>query len=1195
MPNWTKEQSQAIDIRKSNLLVSAAAGSGKTAVLVERIIKLITEDLIDIDKLLIVTFTKAAAGEMRERILKAIIEKIESKSDNEKHLRRQLNLLNKASITTLHSFCRDILKQNFHVIGVDSNFRIGDTTEKNIMISEVLDELMENEYEKENEDFIKLIEGFGGNKEDTKVSELILRIYFFIQSKPYPIEWLGEAVEMYNISDEEFEESLWTKTVKENIKIDLHGALNIIEEGIRICSSINGPVEYEQALKSDLINIKSLLISLDNNLEDFYSNIQDLSHEKFKSIRKDRKLEIDEKLIVEVKELRDDYKKNIIDPIKKNILNRSIDEQIDQIRYMYPVLRYLFYLIVEFNDRYSQRKIENGILDFNDLEHFALKILEDEKIANTIRDRFDYIFVDEYQDSNIVQETIINKIKRDNNLFLVGDVKQSIYRFRMADPSLFIEKYENYKDEEDINRRIILSNNFRSRYEILEGVNYIFKNLMSKTLGEIDYNKEAYLYKGIDFKEIDDNSIELNVIRKDFDDEEDIDEELKEMSDAETEARIIANRIKALLGEKTYKPKLNDYREIDYKDIVILLRATKKWAPVFMEILNEEGIPIYSDDSLGYFDVLEVKIFLNLLLLVDNKRQDIPLLSVMRSPIGKFTTEELIKIRINNRIGTYYEAIENYISNNDDELKIKLEEFLSLLNKLSEESRYLKLDEFIWKALIDTGYYYYVGAMPNGLQRQANLRILVERAEQFEKSSVTGLFNFIRFIDKISKSGSDLSPAKTLGENENVVRLMSIHKSKGLEFPVVIVAGLGKQFNLMDSREDVLLHKDLGLGSKYFDIERRIYSKTFPQEAIKGKMKIESLSEEMRVLYVALTRAVDKLILYGSVRNIEKQAKKWVRKNSTYSFVKARSFIDWIMTILSKHEDGKIIRDICGIESFDIETGDSKWSINIIDKNEVVIARNEISNKKEEYKNELIDFKNEEKSEYRETINNRFNWKYEYEESINIPSKVSVTDIKKATAKDIEAINYKIPTLVKMPKFLEREREFTPSEKGTIIHHVMQHLNLSEVHGVENIKNQINMMVIKDLLKDEEAKVVDCEKIKLFFESNIGKRILKSEKVYRETPFVIVKKASEVINGLNSCDENLLVQGIVDCHFIEDDNIILVDYKTDYISENNIQNIINRYKSQIYSYKEAIEKITKKKVIESYIYSFGINKEIRII
>ena len=1210
MSKWTTAQSEAINSRDSNLLVSAAAGSGKTAVLVERIIKLIVEDKIDIDKLLIVTFTNAAAGEMRERVLQAIVDEIEKEDSDDKNLRKQMTLLNKASITTLHSFCINIIRKNFHVIGIDPTFRIADSTESKILIQESLEEILEQEYERAEDDFITLIESFSENKSDKKIETLILDIYYFIQSQPYPYEWLKTSVEMFNIDRERIDQNIWIKTVKEEIKLKLEGATSIIEEAIEISKQEYGPEPYLDALMSDLENIEQLNSKIDKYVEGKLS-VSDLivKHSKLSTISKKMKEEgiIDEGLQSIVKNLREEYKKIIKSLFESGLLERNMESYIKDALEFYPVMNCLYEVVKLFGERYSEKKLEKGILDFNDLEHFALTALESADVREELQSSYEYIFIDEYQDSNIVQETIISKVKKDNNLFLVGDVKQSIYRFRLADPSLFIEKYNNYsKDIDSKNRRIDLSKNFRSRKEVLDGVNFIFEHIMSKELGEVDYTEDAHLYVGAEYEDLGDSSIEVNIIEKsnesvesfiddEIDTDNDIDFALEEMTDAEVEATLVADRITKLIGQKTYDAKRKEFRKITYSDIVILFRAVKNWASVFEEVFARENIPVYVDDSSGYFDVLEVKIFLNLLNIIDNKRQDLPLLSIMRSPIGGFSTEDLIRIRINykDKFSSYYEALENYMIDFDDELSIRLKTFVERLDHWNEESLYLKLDEFMWKLMIDTGYYYYVGAMTGGMQRQANLRILVDRANQFENASINGLFNFIRFADKLQNARGDMGTAKVLGENEDVVRVMTIHKSKGLEFPIVICGGLGKQFNLQDLRGDMLLHKDLGLGPKYVDIYNRTSRDTLSKIAIKSKKKKENLSEEMRVLYVALTRAKDKLILVGSVRDIPKRAEKWSKSPSVYNLLTSSSYMDWICTSLFEHEDGEPLRELIGIENHKVDSNEkSKWKVNLIDRIDIFEGKILEDQYKSGFKERLENFKRSKYTSFKPEIDRRFEWSYPYEDSINIPSKISVSNIKKAQTYEIENVNYNIPSLVKMPRFLEGEKAFTSAEKGTIIHFVMQHLDFKNNLDIESIGLQIEKMIFRELLTDEEAEVVDREKILSFFSSDIGKRMLKADYVFREIPFVYRKKASKVIEGLDS-NAYIYIQGIVDSYFEEDGDIVLVDYKTDYV-ESDVEVLVARYRDQLSVYKEAIEKITDKKVKESFIYSFNLNSEVKV-
>ncbi|MCC5912182.1 MAG: helicase-exonuclease AddAB subunit AddA [Clostridiaceae bacterium] len=1192
MTRWTEEQQQAIDARDSNLLVAAAAGSGKTAVLVERIIKIIVKDKINIDKLLIVTFTNAAAGEMRERIATALAKELEKKDENEEHLRRQMTLLNKASITTLHAFCIEVVKKHFHFIDVDPSFRIGDVTETKILQLESLEELFEGEYEENNATFIELVERLGGTREDTPLQDLVVKVYSFIQSQPKPYDWLADKVKDFDVDIDNFQKSLWVRTIKDRIAIELNGGLDLLKEAQATCNRSNGPYAYLEAIEDDIQKVKGLLEILENGIVDFYREIENLKH---KSLSR-KKQECHEMLKEEVKELRDQSKK-IIKSIKDNIFTSSPQEYVEDLKVLHPLMQYLYNMTMKFGELYNSKKSERGIVDFNDLEHYALDILENEKAAEEYRNKFQYIFMDEYQDSNIVQETLIGYIKRADNLFMVGDVKQSIYRFRLADPTLFIDKYENFKTEENaLNRRIDLAKNFRSRGEILAGVNFIFRNIMSKSLGEINYDEKAYLYEGGSFQSIKDTSIEVNIVEKDYEAEEELEEEIEDLESIEVEARIVGKKIKELLNKEIYDAKEEKYRKVDYKDIVVLMRTTKNWAETFMETFTKEGIPAYADANTGYFEAIEVNMFINLLKIIDNKRQDLPLLSVMRSPLGKFTVDELIDIRVFDREGSYFNAIERYIKEYDNSLKYKLKGFIGNLNKWAQEARFMKIDEFIWKLFIDTGYFYYIGAMPGGQQKQANLRILLDRAQQFENTSIKGLFNFIKFIEKLQRSKGDLGAAKILAENDNVVRVMSIHKSKGLEFPVVITAGMGKNFNMMDMNQDVLLHRDLGLGPKFTDPELRVYRDTIAKLAMKDKIKVESLSEEMRILYVALTRPVDKLIMVGTVKKLENKVKKWSKNLNPYMLTSAKSYLDWIGMVLTKHPDGEVLRNWAEVELDDnkLINDHSKWSVHILNRYDIVLEEHEKITEKQQQKEELMNFDRENFTQYQEVIQERLNWQYPYKSATVIPSKLSVSEIKKSTINNVDSMVHKIPTLVRKPKFLEGTKTFTAAERGTILHFVLQHLNLKGTINNKTIEDEIQLMVVKELLAEEEASIVDVDRIVDYFQSTLGQRVLHAEKVYREVPFNIKKKAEDVIVGLENCNEFLLVQGVIDCYFEEDGELVLIDYKSDYIPDGNYQRIVEKYQVQLQLYKEALESITEKKVKEAYLYLFDVDKAVKL-
>ncbi|MDR5659333.1 helicase-exonuclease AddAB subunit AddA [Serpentinicella sp. ANB-PHB4] len=1197
MPNWTSQQQEAIEDRGSNLLVAAAAGSGKTAVLVERIIRLIIEDKIDIDKLLIVTFTNAAAGEMRERISAAILKALDNNQENEAHLRKQMTLINRASITTIHAFCIEVVKQYFHVIDIDPSFRIGDTSEINIMKMEAMEELLDKEYEKADKLFLDLVESFAGSKDDEPLKDLISKIFNFIQSQPKPFDWLSEKVEAFNIDIEDFNECIWADTILKSIDLHLTAACDLLVNAKKLCMKPAGPEGYIDAIDDDLNQVNHLKSSLHHNIEVFYETVNQVTFKRLGRVSK----ETDQDLKEEAKDQRDKAKA-LIKGITEGIFSRSPEAYIDDLTSIYPLMQYLASLVSNYANIFMAKKKDKGLVDFNDLEHYALEILANENVANAYRDKFEYLFIDEYQDSNIVQETLIGYIKRENNRFMVGDVKQSIYRFRLADPSLFIEKYETFSSEKGKrNRRIDLSKNFRSREEIINGVNYIFKNIMSKQLGEIDYDERAYLYPGGSFEPIEDPSIELNLIEKAIDEEatEELSEDLEELSDIEVEAKMVAQRIQDILKTKIYDTKEEVYREVQYKDIVILMRTTQNWAHVFLETLIKENIPTYADTGSGYFQSIEIGIFLNLLKIIDNKRQDLPLISVMKSPIGKFTVEELVQIRMTQKHGSFFDAMTKFVEEEKEHelLGIKLNEFLTKIKLWARESRYMKIDNFIWKLFRDTGYYYYVGAMPGGQQRQANLRILLDRAVQFEKTSIRGLFNFIKFIEKIQNSKGDMGDAKTLGENDNVVRIMSIHKSKGLEFPVVFLCGTGKNFNLRDTSSDVLLHKDLGLGPKFVDLKLRVYRDTISKLAMKDRLKIESLSEEMRILYVALTRPVDKLIIFGSTRGLEGKINKWSRPINHYGLSSAKSYMDWIGMVLTKHPSSEVLRKAGGVSmpSENYLRDDSKWTVNLYSRQDVLNKTLEEEKKDAILKDTLLDYCHKNTTKYSETIAKRLNWQYAYEAGVGIPSKLSVSEIKKTNVKGLDHLGYNIPSLISQPKFLDKgAKNFTSAEVGTIIHFIMQHIDHNRINSLDEIKIQVNEMIQKELLSEEEVDEVNLTKIQNYFESPIGRRMLASNKVYREVPFNMKCNAQDVIHGLDKSTETLLVQGTIDCYFEENDEIVLVDYKNNEITENNLDRIVNAYKDQLHFYKTALEKILNKKVKESYLYMFHIDKAIRV-
>jgi ATP-dependent helicase/nuclease subunit A len=1275
---WTKEQQSAIDTRGCNLLVAAAAGSGKTAVLVERILKIITnpEKPVDIDRLLVVTFTSAAAAEMRERIGDAIAKALDQNPESSL-LQRQLTLLNRSSITTIHSFCLNVIKNNYHRIDLDPGFRISDETEALLLKNEVLQDLFDHKYEEENnEDFLRLVDSFGGGRDDSKLQEIVLNLFNFSMSGPWPEKWLRESAENFNIAENfDFGASIWGKTLKESIRINLLGCRDIIINAAEVAESSESIAPYLENLKDDLSKLEELIELVHGSWEGLYSAFEGLKFSTLKRLGKDADKSVQE----QVKGLRDAAKKKI-KSIQEDAFYLSPQQLKADLLYMHPVMRVLSQLVIEFNEKYRSRKRDRGILDFNDLEHYCLQILTERnedgevgpsEVALEFRKKFEEVLVDEYQDSNNVQEVIINMVSRkfteEPNVFMVGDVKQSIYRFRQAKPELFLEKYNTYSEEEGHHdRKIMLFKNFRSRLEVISAVNFIFRSIMSVNIGELEYDEKEALNLGANYKQNEDTGtvtagpVELHIIEK-VAREEGLEsgeeysgeaseagspEEEEELDKIQLEARLVARRIKELMsssGGKTFKvqdKETGEYRPVKYKDIVILMRATANWAPVFVEELGMEGIPVYADAGGGYFQTVEVRTVMSLLQVIDNPMQDIPLLAVLRSPIFSFTPEELIDIRLQDKERYFYEAMKLIDSPETDmafegreikfDLLVKVKNFIRKLKEWREKALHMAIDEFIWYLYGDTGYYGFVAAMPGGLQRQANLRILFQRARQFEETSFKGVFNFVNFINKLRKNNGDMGSAKILGENEDVVRIMSIHKSKGLEFPVVILSGTAKNFNMRDMNRSILFHHELGYGPDYVSMEKRITYSTIFKEAIKKKIKLESLSEEMRILYVAFTRAKEKLIITGCVNDINTAAAKWYHSASQssdgkipeYEVIKGKSYLDWIGPVVTRHEAGEEFIRLSGSDGLGIKKLEdiSTWKVEIWDKNRLTVDKisetvdetrayvdeaefeedydkvaQEASEDKQDFMKAL---KEDRESEYAGEISRRLSWKYPFILASRIPTRISVSELKRrANEKNLEedeaAVTLFTTSIMKKPLFLEETQGLSAADRGIAMHSVMQHMNLSNVSTSEKVRGQIDNMVIRQFITNDMAKAINPFKIFKFFQSSVGKRALEAYNkgvLYREIPFSVRIEAAEVDKELPKDiyhEEQILLQGVIDCYFEEAEELIILDYKTDYVGEEGVEPVKKKYEVQLKYYSEALEKITGKKVKGRYLYLFS--------
>lgn len=1203
---WTNEQLQAIQEKNSNILVAAAAGSGKTAVLVERIIHKIIDEQMDIDKILVVTFTNAAASEMRERILEAIYKKLEENPENV-HLQRQIILLNKASICTIHSFCLDVIHNHFYEIDLPSNFKIADTAEIDLLKQEVLDDLFEQKYTENDKNFIELLENYTNYRGDEALQELLLKIYKFIQSSPFPIKWLQEKLELLKIKDKDISQTIWGKLIIQTVDDDIQESIMQLEVTKSKMALYPEMTKFYQTISEDIINLQDL--QKYNSWDELYIKLLNFNFSKWP---------VDKKVINDLKEdskeIRDKVKKHIKEKTAK-LLSCSQEQAVKDLKIITPILEKLSNLVTEFTKNFAEKKKEKNCIDFNDIEHFALKILLDEnnnptEVAKKYKEKFEEIAIDEYQDSNLVQEAILTSISKGNNIFMVGDVKQSIYKFRQARPELFLQKYDEYKNKEEKaqedNLKIQLFRNFRSRQNILNITNLVFESIMSKELGDINYNENEYLNYGANYPEPEEiknyaGIAELDIIdlKEDesitaFEGEED-EEEQERVEDDVLEAKFVANKIQELLNSNYMVfDKKQGYRKIRPKDIVILLRATSNLSPIYEKELSDLELPVFSDTSGTYLDTVEIQTILSVLKIIDNPLQDIPLVVVLRSSICNFTDNDLITIRLTDRNCNFYEALIKTRLICEGDLKNKIESFLEKLEKWKSISQYMPLDEFIWQIYLDTGYYQYVGLLPNGAMRQANLKTLFEKAKQYEKASFKGLFNFIQFIDKLKKQNGDLASAKLIGENEDVIRIMSIHKSKGLEFPVVFLCNSHKKFNMQDLNDNILLHQDIGFGPTIMDTTRKIKYSSIAKDAIKLKMKQETLSEEQRILYVALTRAKEKLYITGRSKDFTKYVQDKNKVLEMYEsenikldaklMKKANSYLDWLMYVYLFNQGRTITLKGESYKLSDIIT------LNVSNKKDLLkaLAKEEVVEQidlKEKIEQILKNKSDEENKKSEQALKELLEWKYDYIVDTTLPTKSSVTKIKQEKIKleemlkgiESEEVEYKKSYT---PKFMQEDKKISSAEKGTLVHLCIQRLDERKDYELKDIQNMILNLVEKEIITQNEADAIDVNLIYQYTKSQLFEELRKAKEVHKEQPFYINIPAKDVVSEAENSKKNILVQGIIDLYYIDkNDNLVLIDFKTDYISNepNAKEKILDKYKVQLEIYKTALEQALNRK------------------
>ena len=1252
---WTKEQRQVIDLRDRNILVSAAAGSGKTAVLVERIISMITDEKnpVDVDKLLVVTYTEAAAAEMKERIAAAIEKKLEESPGN-LNLEQQASLIHSAMITTVHKFCLSVIRDHFHVIGIDPSFRVGEEGELRLLKQDVLDEMLEEHYAKDEEEFREFVEKYGTGRTDKKIEELILQLYEYSRSYPDPRQWLISCAEDYEIDREHLEDSRMVHTVEERVRQQLGDLYGLVRQAMEICQLPAGPYMYAEALESDEKELKKLERA--DSYEKMSEVLMDFNWKKL-SGKKDET--VDAELRKSVQAVRKQLKA-LIDGIQKSYFYATADEWVADMQDSAQAMRTLTGLVQEFADRFDEKKRRRNMIDFSDMEQFALAILTrntegkivPSAVAEEYQERFAEVMVDEYQDSNLVQETILTSVsgmsKGRNNMFMVGDVKQSIYRFRLSRPELFMEKYDTYSVESSPCQRIDLHKNFRSRKEVLDSTNYLFEKLMFREFGGIEYDENAALYAGAEFPPIPEDAV--------FTDKTEVlifnQQDMKARDAKEAEARMIARRIREMMGSGYIYDKGSDsFRKIQYKDIVILTRSIQGWAESFSAVLAEEGIPAYSVSREGYFETYEISVLLDYLRILDNARQDLPLTAVLTSPFVGLDAEELAQIRLACPNLPFYESVwlcgeekteetgadgsgetgekekkekkksdaeaENRSGEISEAVREKLAEFTRQVRYFRSILSYTPIHDLLAKILEETGYRTFIAAMPGGEQRIANVEMLIEKACAFEGTSYKGLFNFVRYIEQLKKYNVDYGEAGIMDEQADTVRLMSIHKSKGLEFPIVFVAGMGKSFNMQDQRGSIVIHPDWGIGIDAVDLEQRTKNPTFLKRMIQEKTKLENLSEELRVLYVGMTRAKEKMILTGTAKLGEEELlalemmediiKREEKQNSwkadekdslaLYQMEGAKTCFDWILPAL--------MRDWKKAE---------KWiQVRLVTREELSYGA-ATAGQAEVLAREVLEHWDTEKSympEWKELLSEQMNYTYPYLQEEQMKLKFTVSELKKRIyageqmremQEDGGEELYQEPEIVPLvPGFMQDQKEgLTGASRGTAYHKLMELLDFTRQYTEAALKNAVHDFEKKKKMTSEMAACIRISDILLFLESSSGKRMSAAAgkgKLWREQPFVLGVDADQVYPGFSGEPgsqekEVILVQGIIDAYFEEEDGIVVLDYKTDKVK--SAEQLKERYHAQLEYYAQALEGLLEKPVKEKIIYSFTLREEIRL-
>ena len=1182
---FSTDQTSVIEARGSNVLVSAAAGSGKTAVLTERIAKRITDskDPIDIDRILVVTFTNAAAKEMKERIAKKLNEEL-GKNPNDAHLQKQATLIHGALITTIDSFCLYLLKNHFHSIDVDPSFRVADEGEMTLLKNDVLSEVMDKAYESGNTDFYRLIDSYSKKSKDDSVEKSIMSLYNYAMSYPWPKQWLESRRHDYIFdSKDDFENSELIKKIRAQTVFELKSALKLAEASREKCDLPAGPYTYAENIEDDIKLLESLMEAVDK--KNWNKAKEALENASFSTLSRKACEGCDDLIKESVKKSRDEYKKAVAS-VKTEYFSSTIEEHFGDINGSRIIVNKMIELVEEFMDAFDAAKRERDVIDFSDMEHMAIKILIKEyredgsfvptDVALSYQNFFKEVMVDEYQDSNLVQELIIRSVScedgngNDRNRFMVGDVKQSIYRFRLARPEIFMEKLESYeKNPKSKDRLITLKSNYRSRKSVIDSVNAVFERTMVKEVGKVEYDEDARLYFGAEYPEDNEtNKTELVILKPVGNSEK----------NREAEAEAIAVKIKKAMDEMmVFDKDKKEMRKARYSDVAVLFRSHKKWLDPIKKAFTRHSIPFHAEGVGAFYDTVEISDVMSFLKVINNPLDDISLYASLISPFGKMTDEECAKIKVSGSTVARFlwNRVKEYETVFKDE---KVCAFVNLVERFRMLSMVVPIDELIIRLFDETGYKHIIAALPGGDQRLANLNMLVAKAGSFSKTSFSGLFHFIRYVELIKKTETDEGEANIFDENSDTVRIMSIHKSKGLEFPICILGAADEAFNESDLKEAFVTDIDEGIGVSHIDPYKRTKHHTLKKRYIINKSRNEAIGEEMRILYVAMTRAREKLCIFM----LDKDGSDWLMKAQP---MKKTSYSDMLLGAVSDRSDLFVVSeyDPCESNEYMVQKSVSQAELHA-----------EFENDADSVDSSLI-----------KDLRERLSFKYPYENLSTLYTKTTVSELKMASMQNADGEAYhpfeEEESEAYVPQFAGGKEEVKGTDRGTAYHNLLQLLSFEKLPSKEEaddsalmkyLFSETSLMKEKGEMPSEDIEKVFLVKIRDFLKTDVAREMSEAAKLgnlYKEQPFVIGVSAKDIDENFPE-SETILVQGVIDVYYVNQNEITVLDYKTDRVD--SAEELVGRYKKQLDYYGAAVSKLTGLKVSRKLIYSFGLNEVI---